>query len=113
MKQISKRSIHYHVYVVLLDNKVGRITKVRFLNPKRDPKKPCIYVGMTGLNPTERLTNHLTGYKASRFAKKYGVRLMPELYEDLNPLTYDEAVIAEAGLARRLRAEGYTVVGGH
>jgi hypothetical protein len=109
----TKKSIHYHVYVVLLDDRVGRIARVRLLNPKRDPGKPCIYVGMTGLDPAERLTNHLTGYKASRYARKYGIRLMPELYEDLNPLTYDEAVIAEAGLAGRLREEGYTVVGGH
>jgi len=113
MKRTSRKYLHYSVYVVLLDAQVGRMARVRLLNPKRDPRKPCIYVGMTGLDPAERLTNHLTGYKASRFARKYGVRLMPELYEDLNPLTYDEAVIAEAGLARRLREEGYTVVGGH
>jgi hypothetical protein len=108
-----RKSIHYHVYVVLLDDKVGRLAKVRLLNPKRDSGKPCVYVGMTGLDPADRLINHLTGHKASRFARKYGIRLMPELYEDLNPLTYDEAVVAEAGLARRLREEGFTVVGGH
>ena len=107
------KAIHYHVYVILLDDKVKYLAKVRQVNPSRDPDKPCVYVGMTGLNPDARLTHHLTGYKASKFAKKYSVRLMPELYEGLNPLTYDEAVVAEAGLARRLRAEGYTVVGGH
>jgi hypothetical protein len=107
------RAIHYHVYVILLDDKVRNIAKVRQLNPDQDPNKSCVYVGMTGLSPHERLTHHLTGRKASRFAKRYGIRLMPELYERLNPLTYDEAVVAEAGLARRLRAEGYTVVGGH
>ena len=107
------RAIHYHVYVILLDDKVKRIAKVRQLNPDQVTDKPCVYVGMTGLNPHERLTHHLAGHKASRFAKRYGIRLMPELYEGLNPLTYDEAIVAEAGLARRLRAEGYAVVGGH
>ena len=107
------RAVHYHVYVVLLDDRVKNIKKVKALNPDRDVKKPCLYVGMTGLDPGARLINHLTGHKASRFAKKYGIRLMPELYEGLNPLTYDEAMIAEAGLARRLRAQGYTAVGGH
>ena len=107
------KTIHYHVYVILLDDKVKHIAKVRQMNPSQDPNKPCVYVGMTGLDPHERLTHHLTGYKASNFAKKYSIRLMPELYERLNPLTYDEAIVAEAGLARRLRAEGYTVVGGH
>lgn len=82
-------------------------------NPRRDFEKPCVYVGMTGISPKKRFENHKAGYKASGYVKKYGIRLMPELYEDLNPLLYDEAVIAEQGLARRLRAAGYTVVGGH
>ncbi|UCC12939.1 MAG: hypothetical protein JSW02_05280 [candidate division WOR-3 bacterium] len=107
------RRLHYHVYVVLLDKCVGRMQKVKKLNPEYDPNKPCVYVGMTGLKPEERLKKHRAGYKASRFVKQYGIHLLPELYADLNPLTYDEAVIAEAGLARRLRAEGYAVVGGY
>jgi hypothetical protein len=68
---------------------------------------------MTGIDPAERFRNHKRGYKASRYVRRYGIRLLPGLYADLNPLTYDEAVIAEQGLARRLREEGYTVVGGH
>jgi len=68
---------------------------------------------MTGLKPEQRFQKHLAGYKSSRYVKHYGIRLMPELYSDLESLTYDEAVVAEAGLARRLRAEGYLVVGGH
>ena len=107
------KTIHYHVYVILLDDEVKNITKVRQMNRDQDPNKPCVYVGMTGLDPKERLEHQLAGHKASRFARRYGIRLMPELYEGLNPLTYDEAIVAEAGLARRLRAEGYTVVGGH
>jgi hypothetical protein len=112
-KKKQDRRVHYHVYVVLLQDKVAQGTKVKKLNPEHDSAKPCVYVGMTGLKPQQRLEKHLAGYKASRFVKKYGVRLMPELYEELNPLTYDEAVVAEAGLARRLRAEGYAVMGGH
>jgi hypothetical protein len=112
-KEKKNRQIHYHVYVVQLDTCVARMPKVKKLNPKHDTDKPCVYVGMTGLKPEQRLGKHRAGYKASRFVKQYGIRLLPELYEDLNPLTYDEAVIAEAGLARRLRAEGYAVMGGH
>lgn len=110
---MSKMSVHYNVYVVLLDDRAASISKVRATNPDRDTKKPCIYVGMTGIDPVKRFKKHKAGYKASRYVRKYGVRLMPELYEDLNPLTYNEAVIAEQGLARKLRKEGYTVVGGH
>ncbi len=40
---------HHSVYVVLLDNAVGKSRKVRAANPDRDRKQPCVYVGMTGL----------------------------------------------------------------
>lgn len=99
--------------MVLLEDCIRRFRKVQDENPRRDSEKPCVYVGMTGISPKKRFENHKAGYKASGYVKKYGIRLMPELYEDLNPLLYDEAVIAEQGLARRLRAAGYTVVGGH
>ena len=50
--------LHHNGYVVLLDPAVGRIRKVRAENPGRDPKKLCVYVGMTGLTPEERFANH-------------------------------------------------------
>lgn len=50
---------------------------------------------MTGIDPAERFQNHKRGYKASRYVRKYGIRLMSELYAELNPLTYDEAVITD------------------
>ena len=56
---------HHNVYVILLDSAVSKERKVRALNPKRDGKKPCVYVGMTGIAPIERLRNHKDGYKAS------------------------------------------------
>jgi hypothetical protein len=107
------RALHYNVYVVLLDSSVRKNSKVKKLNPQCRVDKPCVYVGMTGLDPTVRFMNHKKGYKSSKYVQRYGICLLPELYTELNPLTYDEAVIAEEGLARRLRAEGYTVVGGH
>jgi predicted GIY-YIG superfamily endonuclease len=111
--RIKLPKLHHNVYVVLLDERIASLRKVRELNPDRDAAKPCIYIGMTGLDPVERFKKHKAGYKASRYVQKYGVRLMPELYESLNPMTYDEAVIAEQGLARKLRNEGYVVLGGH
>jgi hypothetical protein len=73
---------HQHnVYVVLLDPAVGKLRTVRAANPKRDPKKPCVYVGMTGLNPKERFANHKAGIKAASVVKRYGLRLMPESHE--------------------------------
>jgi len=104
---------HHNVYVVLLDKAVGKLRKVRLLNPDRDPKKPCVYVGMTGLTPEERFANHKQGIKASLFVKRYGLRLLPELYAHLNPMPYEAAAQMEKDLTEDLRRAGYTVVGGH
>jgi hypothetical protein len=104
---------HHNVYVVLLAPAVGKIRKVRLLNPDRDPKKPCVYVGLTGLTPEERFTNHQQGVKSSLFVKRYGIRLLPELYGHLNPMPYEAAAQMEKDLTEDLRRAGYTVVGGH
>ena len=104
---------HHHVYVVLLKPAVVRLRAVRAVNPKRDPKKPCVYVGLTGLSPDERFANHLRGIKSSAFVKRYGVQLLPELYAHLNPMPYEAAAQMELDLAEDLRRLGYTVTGGH
>lgn len=104
---------HHNVYVVLLDESAGRLRKVRKENPDRDPSKPCIYVGMTGLAPSERLANHKSGRKDSYMVKRYGIKLLPEFYEHLNPMPFDAAVQMEKDLAEDLRRAGYTVCGGH
>jgi len=104
---------HHNVYVILLDPAVAKLRKVRAENPKRDPKKPCVYVGMTGLDPEERFANHKAGIKDAPLVKRYGIRLLPELYEHLNPMPFEAAVQMEKDLADDLRRAGYTVTGGH
>ncbi len=92
---------HHNVYVILLDDAVAKHPSVRRLNPNRDPAKPCVYVGMTGLPVEHRFENHKHGYKSAWTVEKYGVRLMPELFAQM-----------ERDLAEDLRAAGYTVTGG-
>lgn len=104
---------HHNVYVVLLEDDALQEHAVLAENPDRRPDKPCVYVGMTGLSPEQRLENHLNGNKASRIVERYGLRLLPELYEDMNPMSYEDALETEARLARNLRKAGYTVTGGH
>ncbi len=104
---------HHNVYVVLLDPAVGKNRKVRAANPERDRKKPCVYVGMTGLTPEERFANHKTGIKDAWVVKRYGLRLLPELYAHLNPMPFEAAAQMEKDLAEDLRRAGYTVTGGH
>ena len=112
-RNASSEDFHHNVYVILLDAKVARHPTILRINPKRDPAQPCVYVGMSGLPPEHRFENHKHGYKAAWVVKKYGVRLMPELYAHLNPMPYEAALQMELELAEDLRNEGYTVTGGH
>ena len=41
--------------------------------------------------------------------KEFGIRLMPDLYKDLKPLTWREVEDAEKKLAENLRKQGYAV----
>ncbi len=109
----TESALHHYVYVVRLDPAAARIRKILAENPHRDPKKPCVYVGMTGLKPEERFANHKAGLKASAVVQRYGVALMPELYEWLNPMPFEAATQMEQDLAEDLRRQGYTVTGGH
>ena len=104
---------HHNVYEVLLDSAVGKNRKVRAANPKRVVKKPCVYVGMTGLSPEERFANHKAGIKSAWAVSRYGLRLLPELYAHLNPMPFEAAAQMEMDLAEDLRRAGYTVTGGH
>ena len=100
---------HHNVYVVLLDPAAGRLRAVRVANPKRDPKKPCVYVGMTGLAPEDRFANHQAGVKAAGVVKRHDLRLLPELYAHLNPMPFEAAAQMEVDLAEDLRRAGYTM----
>jgi predicted GIY-YIG superfamily endonuclease len=81
-------------------------------NPKGDGKA-AYYVGMTGLTPEHRFENHKSGRKAARVVRKYGERLVPRLYEHLNPMPYEKAKRMEVLLADSLRKRGFVVFGGH
>jgi hypothetical protein len=113
IKAATEQGFHHHVYVVLLDSKAGKLKKILAENPKRDPKKACVYVGMTGLKPEERFANHKAGIKAAKIVQRYGIRLLPELFECLNPMPFDAAAQMERELAEDLREQGFTVTGGH
>jgi hypothetical protein len=108
-----EEDFHHNVYVVLLKDAVAKHSSILRLNPKRDPLKPCVYVGMTGIPVDHRFENHKNGYKSAWVVRKYGLRLMPELFEHLNPMPFEAAVQMESELAEDLRAAGYTVTGGH
>ena len=111
-KEARAKTFHHSVYVILLDPAVLQHPSILRLNPNRDPAKPCVYVGMTGLAVQDRFQNHKKGEKSAWVVERCGLRLMPELYEYLNPMPFEAAAQMEKDLAEDLRAEGYTVTGG-
>ena len=109
---LAEPEFHHNVYVVLLSKAALKDLSILRRNPNRDPSKPAVYVGMTGLPVDHRFENHKNGYKSARLVRKYGVRLLPELYSHLNPMPFEAATEMERDLAEDLRNEGYTVAGG-
>ena len=103
------RRNHYHVYVVELSKEVLNEKRFMKANPGYISGKPCVYVGMTGLNPDLRFDKHKAGIQANRFVRDYGLRLLPELYSVFNPMPYEAARDMEVELAIALQAEGYAV----
>ncbi len=103
------RRYHYHVYVVELARDVLYEARFRKSNPGYIEGKPCVYVGMTGLDPDIRFDKHKAGIQANRFVQEFGLRLLPELYEIYNPMPYQGAREMEVELAIGLREAGYGV----
>ena len=104
-----RRNHHHHVYVVLLSKDVLYDARFRRCNPDYDPTKPCVYVGMTGLDPDSRFDKHKAGIRSNKFVKEYGLKLVPELYECYNPMPYEAAREMEVELAIGLREAGFGV----
>ena len=100
---------HHSVYVVELDDRVWNHARFRRANPDWQLGRPFVYVGMTGLDPDVRFDKHKAGIQANSFVKDYGLRLLPQLYERFNPMTYEAARDMEVELGIALRARGYGV----
>jgi hypothetical protein len=95
----------FSLYVIELSDEAG---------PRKNPARPVVYVGQTSKTPEERFAQHKKGGKlASPRVFKHGIRLLPDLYRDRNPLSDSvDPVKAELKLAKYLEAHGYTVRGG-
>ena len=92
----------------------GHSVYIALLEDRRRACRWGLYVGQTSCDPDTRFDQHKTGYKASRWVTRFGIRLIPELTAHLNPLRAWEAVELEAALAEELRRAGVPwVTGGH
>lgn len=119
------------LYAVRLDY-FGKLSKgdqkrLVALNPQANTKAPVFYVGQTSLPAWKRYENHRNAYKASRWVKRYGQRLIEvdQWKPDFGVALPEKAIRAAWQLARRsngdpverekalaelLRAQGYYVV---
>jgi hypothetical protein len=104
-----RQRLHHNVYVIELCKDVLLQAKFRRCNPGYIEGKPCVYVGMTGLDPDLRFDKHKAGIQANAYAQKYGLRLLPDLYEGFNPMTYEAAQAMEVDIGIDLRSAGFGV----
>jgi hypothetical protein len=99
-----------NLYVIQLDPLVRKDSKAfRKKNPNYKADKHCLYVGTTVLTPKERFDQHKAGIKSNRYAKKYGLKLLTELYRDQPILTAKNYVKEEKAYAEALRIQGHAV----
>lgn len=108
-KKKQREKKNRNVYVIELDGKVLEDRAFARENPRHDPRKACLYVGMTVRSPDTRFEQHREGYKACKKVKKHGRRLRRDLYEHRNPMTYRQACLMEVRLAKELKAKGHAV----
>ena len=95
------RSARHSVYVVLLHD-------------KRRAQPWGLYVGQSVRDPDWRLDQHKAGYRASGAVRRFGLYLLPELFDHLNPLVRWESLELEEALADAFQTAGVPwVEGGH
>ena len=85
---------------------------MRRRNPTRDPSKPFVYVGVTSLRVDRRFDFRRATPEHEWRVHKFGVRLMPELYDSLHSMMCKRALQTAKKLADELRAKGFGVANG-
>ena len=98
-----------NIYVIQLDPSVLEKRAFKEKNPNYQSGKDCLYVGTSIYPPEKRFAQHKAGEGANRYAKKYGLRLLPELYRDRPILTANNYVEKEKAYAEKLRRQGHAV----
>jgi predicted GIY-YIG superfamily endonuclease len=99
-----------NLYVIQLDPLVRKDSKAfREKNPNYKADKHCLYVGSSAHTPEKRFAQHKAGEGANRYAKKYGQKLLPELYQNQPILTANNYIEEEKAYAEALRIQGHAV----
>jgi predicted GIY-YIG superfamily endonuclease len=99
-----------NLYVIQLDPLVRKDSKAfREKNPDYKADRHCLYVGSSAHTPEKRFAQHKAGEGANCYAKKYGLKLLPELYQNQPILTANNYVEEEKAYAEALRRQGHAV----
>ena len=94
--------MYYYCYVIELDSSILKTKIFRLQNPNYINGNDCLYVGQSFRKPEIRFEQHKEGYKANKYAKKFGLKLRPDLYEKYNPIpTRKDALDIEKMLSLR------------
>ena len=101
---------NYYVYVIELDPKVAHFQKFRKRNPSYIKGNGCVYIGQSIRKPILRFEQHKEGYKSNKYARMFGMRLLPNYYEKYNPIpTRKDAEEIEKMLSKNLQNLGIGV----
>jgi hypothetical protein len=114
------RCLRSEGYTVNRDTRVWTVYVIE-MDPKgcKDPVKGFVYVGETSKTPEARYKEHIKGKRNkrgrlySRSVRKYGTRLRLDLAPEIKYFDGASSKAAEKRWARKLKGEGYKVVGGH
>lgn len=100
----------FYVYVIELDPTVADFRKFREKNPKYIKGNGCVYVGQSAQKPEVRFEQHKEGYKSNKYAKRFGLKLRPDLFLQYNPIpTRKDAEEIEIMVGENLRRRGFGV----
>ncbi len=107
-REAARKKQNRNLYVITLHPDVLELEEFRAANPAYVTGMPCVYVGLTIHTPGDRYEQHKTGYRSSKYPRRYGVELALELMEGFDGEGMsDEA--KEFALADWLRGQGYAV----
>jgi hypothetical protein len=114
------RCLRSEGYTINRDTRVWTVYVIE-MDPKgcKDPGKGFVYVGETSKTPEARYEEHIKGKRNkrgrlySRSVRKYGIRLRMDLAPEIRYFDGRSSKAAEKRWARKLKDEGYKVIGGH
>jgi len=119
-RRMAIRCLKSEGYTVNRDTRVWTVYVIE-MDPKgcKDPGKGFVYVGETSKTPEARFKEHIKGKRNkrgrlySRSVRKYGLGLRLDLAPETRYFDAASSKAAEKRWARKLKDEGYKVVGGH